>query len=236
MESNRCSAYEHKIGILMLDSFIPRISGDIGHASTFDFPVAYKIVAGSTISRVIDTTDPALLEPFIQAVRELEADGCKAITTSCGFLAAFQRELASAVSIPVFTSSLLQIPFVYSMLAPGRKIGVIVAEKENLSERHLKGVGIVDIPIVVAGLDGCACLRAFRSAAPSFNSEQMRQDVVKAAQDLVHSDSAIGAIVIECTNIPPYSAAIQAAVRLPVFDINTLINYIQMALEQKEYK
>jgi Asp/Glu/hydantoin racemase len=230
------SFYGYKIGILVLDSGIPRIPGDIGNATTYNFPVVYKVVSGATISRVVGDTDPTLLELFIQAARELEREGCKAITTSCGFLAIFQRELAAAVNIPVFTSSLLQVPFVYSMLAPGRKIGVITAEKESLSIRHLKGVGIEDIPLVISGLDDCACMRAFRSSTPSFDPEQMRLDVIETAQNLVNTDPMIGAIVVECTNMPPYSAAIQAAVGLPVFDIITLINYMQMGLNQKEYQ
>ena len=228
--------YGYKIGILVLDSKIPRIPGDLGNATTYPFPVRYKVVRGATISRVVGDTDPALLEPFIQAVRELEAEGCKAVTTSCGFLAMFQRELAAAADIPVFTSSLLQVPFVLSMLAPGKKVGVLTAEKEKLSRRHLEGVGIADAPIVVGGLDGCACMNAFRSEDPSFDPEVMRRDMVEAARKLAGSDPEIGALVVECTNMPPYSAAIQRATGLPVFDIVTLINYMQLALAQKEYE
>ena len=116
------SYYGYKIGILVLDSKIPRIPGDLGNATTYPCPVVYKVVRGATISRTVGDTDAALLEPFIQAARELEAEGCRAITTSCGFLALFQRQLAAAVNIPVFTSSLIQLPFIQSMLAPGRQL------------------------------------------------------------------------------------------------------------------
>lgn len=102
--------------------------------------------------------------------------------------------------------------------------------------RHLEGVGIADAPIGVGGLDGCACIGTFRSADSSFDPEQMRRDMVEAAKKLAVSDPAIGAIVVECTNMPPYSAAAQAAVGLPVFDLVTLINYMQTALAQEEYQ
>ena len=86
----------------MLDTVFPRIPGDIGNAATFSFPVRYKVVKGASPQRVVKEADTRLLEPFIEAARSLEKEGVKAIGTSCGFLAIFQRELADAVDIPVF--------------------------------------------------------------------------------------------------------------------------------------
>jgi len=227
--------YGYKIGILVLDSQIPRIPGDLGNATTFDFPVVYKIVRGASIERVVNGTDPALLRPFIDAAKELEAEGCKAITTSCGFLAIFQKEIAAEVNIPVFTSSLIQVGVAHAMLGPGKKVGVIVSEPKNLGQRHLAGVGVEDVPMVIKGVENSCFIRATHTADPSFDPDQMRREVVQAAKELVESDPEIGAIVLECTNLPPYSAAIQAATGLPVFDIVTLTNYVHSALVQKEY-
>jgi len=113
--------YGETIGILMLDTRFPRPRGDIGNALSYDFPVRYKIVRGAHATRIMgDQPDPALLEPFIAAARELEADGVKAITTSCGFLAPFQKQLAAAVNIPVFTSSLIQAPLIHACCRPAR--------------------------------------------------------------------------------------------------------------------
>ncbi len=39
-----------------------------------------------------------------QLAKEVEKEGVRAITTSCGFNAIFQEALANAVNIPVFTS------------------------------------------------------------------------------------------------------------------------------------
>ena len=41
----------------------------------------------------------------------------QAITTNCGFLAKFQREIAAAVTVPVFTSSLMLVPMVHRMFS-----------------------------------------------------------------------------------------------------------------------
>ena len=227
--------YGFKIGILVLDSQIPRIPGDLGNATTYAFPVCYKIVRGASIERVVNGTDPSLLTPFIDAAKELEREGCKAITTSCGFLAIFQKEMAAAVNIPVFSSALIQVKFAKAMLGPEKKVGVIVSEPKNLSQRHLDGVGIDRDDIVIKGVENSCFIRATHSDDPSFDPEHMCQQVVEAAQELVASDPNIGAIVLECTNLPPYSAAISAATGLPVFDIITLINYVQNALTPTDY-
>ena len=47
--------------------------------------------------------------------------GAEAITTNCGFLALFQKELAEAVRVPVATSSMMQVPWVQSLLPPGQR-------------------------------------------------------------------------------------------------------------------
>ena len=135
------------------------------------------------------------------------------------------------MNIPIFTSSLIQVKYVYSILPPGKKVGIITAEKDSLRLSHLEGVGIQNIPSKIVGLDGCA---AFTAMDPTFDPEVLRADMVKAAKELT-SDGDIGAIVIECTNLPPYSADVARVTGLPVFDIVTMIHYIHMALEPKRY-
>ena len=41
------------------------------------------------------------------------------------------------------------------------------------------------------------------------------EDVVEAGKELVAPHPDVGAIVLECTNMPPYAAALQAEVGLP---------------------
>ena len=104
--------YGQSIGILMLDTRFPRLPGDIGNATTFSYPVMYKIVEQATVDRVVKAADAGLIEPFVRAGMELIQNGARAIVTSCGFMAIFQKELAQALPVPVFTSSLLQVPLV----------------------------------------------------------------------------------------------------------------------------
>src|SRR2546425_182438 len=131
--------YGFTVGILMLDTRFPRIPGDMGNASTFPFPVHYHRVAGADPDRVVRKGAADLLPAFVDAARHLEREGVGAITTNCGFLAKFQRELAASVKIPVFTSSLMLVPLVHRMLPPGRAVGVLTVDASSLTGEHLSG-------------------------------------------------------------------------------------------------
>jgi hypothetical protein len=129
--------YGYSVGILMLDTRFPRIPGDMGNAATFDFPVRYHRVAGASPDRVVRQGQRELLPAFVEGARFLEREGVRAITTNCGFLAQFQPELAAAVSVPVFTSSLMLVPLVWRMLPPGRAVGVMTVDASSLRPAHL---------------------------------------------------------------------------------------------------
>ena len=55
------------------------------------------------------------------------------------------------------------------------------------------------------------------------------------ALELLNDDSDIGAILLECSDLPPYAAAVQAATQLPVFDFITLIRWLHHATTQRPY-
>ena len=227
--------YGQAMGILMLNTTFPRIPGDIGNATTFSFPVIYKIIEQANAFSVVDQGGKNLLEPFIAGAKELARLGVRAITTSCGFLAPLQRELAAAVDVPVFSSSLMQARLVYQMLKPGQKVGVITANASALGERHFAGAGIADIPLAVTGVEHSHFAAMFFAASNELDEQKAGAELVEAAEKLVRENPDVGAIVLECTNMPPYAAAIHRATRLPVFDIVTLTNYVYAALEPRPY-
>src|SRR5687767_12146543 len=143
--------YGFSVGILMLDTRFPRIPGDMGNATTFPFPVRYHRVAGASPDRVVRGGATGLLPAFVEGARALEREGVGAITTNCGFLVKFQRDLAASVSVPVFTSSLLVVPLVHRMLPPGRRVGVLTVNAATLTREHLDGAGIgPEVPLAIA--------------------------------------------------------------------------------------
>jgi Asp/Glu/hydantoin racemase len=232
------NTYGFTIGILMLESSFPRIPGDTGNASSFRYPVRLRPVKGADHQRLILERDPTLLEPFIGAARDLEAQGVKAITTNCGFLALFQKQLAASLSVPVFTSSLMMVPMIASMLGPDQKLGIMTVNASALGEEHYNGVGwsSEDYPIVVAGMEHEPLFtKVFVEDRHEFDVQQMEADMINVAKRLVTEHPDVAAILFECTNMPPYSHAVQGAVGLPVFHIFGLIDLVFQAFHWKPY-
>lgn len=225
------TVYGHPVGALMLDTRFPRPPGDIGNAATWPFPVRYSVVAGAHPALVVGDTDPALLAPFVDAARELVSQGVRVITTSCGFLALFQRELAAAVPVPVVASALLQVPVAAAGAGEGRAVAVLTEREGLLSERHFTGVGWSsrDIDVVVQALAPDAVFPTIYNPAidavsiPDADHETLEAELVEAAGRALEQRPDVGAFVMECTNFVPYSAAVRAATGRPVYDLYTAV-------------
>ncbi|MBW1699521.1 MAG: aspartate/glutamate racemase family protein [Deltaproteobacteria bacterium] len=234
------TTYGEVLGIIMIERHFPRIPGEMGNASTFEFPVRLRVVKGVDVSirRKMHAGDSALIEPFILAARELEADGVKAITSNCGFLVKYQDQMADAVDVPVFASSLLQIPIAYQMLRRDQIIGVLTADArpKALGKAHFEAAGAKDIPIVVAGMQDYESFKTFTEDRLTLDPEAVRDDLVDAATKLLKQYPKIGAFVLECANMPPYSKWIHEAVGLPIFDFYTLTRMVYAAVVKKEFE
>jgi Asp/Glu/hydantoin racemase len=224
--------YGFTVGILMLDTRFPRIPGDMGNAETFPFPVRYHRVAGASPDLVVRQGSRALLPAFIEGAQALAREGVGAITTNCGFLAVFQRELAAAVPVPVFTSSLLMVPLVHRMLGPGRRVGIMTVDASSLTPGHFAGAAITpDIPVAVVGLETeKEFTRVMLGDELELDVEQARAEHLAVARRLLDQHPDVGAIVLECTNMPPYAADIRRVTGLAVFDIVSLVSMAHGAL------
>ena len=211
------------LGVVMLDTRFPRLPGDIGCAATFSFPVLYRVVPGAVPERVVVARDRSLLAPFIAAAQALVAEGADAVATSCGFLALFQREMQAALAAPVWTSSLLLVAEVEAGLPTGRRVGVVSADAASLTAAHLAAAGApLDTPI--GGLAvGSALRRTLLENRSELDPEEAEAATVQAARQLAARHPEVTALVLECTNLPPYAAAVRRATGLPVHDITTLI-------------
>ena len=178
---------------------------------------------GASPRRVVVERDPALLAPFIDAARALEREGVAAVTTSCGFLALFQREMAAAVAVPMWTSSLLLVAEIEAGWRDGRRVGIVTADAASLTAEHLRAVGArADTPIEGLALDSAFRATAARGSRRA-RRRRSRAATVAAAERLVARHPEVAAIVLECTNMPPYADAVRAATGLPVHDITTLV-------------
>lgn len=228
--------YGAPLGVLMLEARFARIFGDMGNATTWPFPVLYRVVRGASPERVVCNGAEGLLDAFIEAGRGLIADGAEAITTNCGFLSIYQRELSAALAVPVATSAMMQLPWVEALLPPGRRAGIVTVNGAGLSARHLAAIGLpADTPL--RGTEtGAEFFRTLILAEKDdLDPELACRDVVDAALALTRAHPEVGAIVLECTNMPPYAADVAAATGLPVFDIYTMIAWFHGGLRPRVF-
>ena len=228
---NNKQFYGQRIGILLLDIQMPRIPGDIGNATTFPFPVRFKVVKGVDSKDIVCAKpDAPACQRFIEEAKILEEEGVKAITTSCGYFCYFQDEIANSVNVPFFSSSLLQVPLVSKMIGKNKKVGIICAASPALTTTHLRKAGIDEsIPVVVAGLDKYWSM--VRGQDPQKRLSGFEKGLSIVAKQLVSDNPDIGAFVLECTNLPPAASAVQKVTGLPVFDVVTLVYMIHNAVD-----
>jgi len=227
------------IGIIVMGPvWYPLVPGNVANATTYNFPVYYKSIEAATNERVINPKlDPLVLKELIEAGKEMEQQGCRAITTGCGYFANYQPEVAAALNIPCFLSALMQIPIVSRALKPSQKVGVICDNGPVLlSAPALKNCGVDDPSTVVIGdAQDLPQLQNIDQNRGHLNNAKFEQELVDFARQMVRDNPDIGAFVFECSDFPPYSWAVQKAVRLPVFDYITMINWVYDAVVRRPF-
>jgi hypothetical protein len=152
---------------------------------------------------------------FAAIVRSLAREGAQAVTTTCGFLVLLQKELQAAAKVPVITSSLMLLP---KLLAAQRRVGVLTISATKLGKEHLRAAGVPRErlgDVVVQGVDpkGEFATRILGNQ-PELDLALARADVVAAAAALKAREPSLTDVVLECTNMPPYRADVEAATGL----------------------
>ena len=232
------ASYGEAIGILLLDtSFAPYIPGDVANATTYSFPVRFQTVKGLTPETMFDKKS-RILDRVIEAGEELVKHGVRAITSNCGFMAVFQREVSRQLKVPVFLSSLLQLPFLTRIIGEGQQVGIITARSNLCDEALLREVGIENMDSVcIKGMEEEENFRkGIREQIGYFDFEKVEEEIVSTAKEMVREDQKIKVILLECACFAPYAEAVQDAVNLPVFDFISMINYVYSAVVQKKYE
>ncbi len=225
----------HPIGILVLDLGYPLLPGNVANASTYRFPVRYRVLKGTTTWQIF-AHDPALLDMILTEGRELEKEGVRAIVGACGYFGYYQREAAAKLKVPIFLSSLLQLNMIRLALQPGRKIGVLCAEEKSLSVEVLNACGIADArDLVIVGAQELPEFKNILHCTCHFNPATMERELVDLARKLTLDHPEVQALLLECSDMPPFAQSIQRATGLPVFDFITMINWIHSALVQCSY-
>jgi len=224
------------IGILLLDTVVPFVPGDVANATTYKFPVRFRKVEGFSVARAIGK-DPTIYEALKAAADDLVSQGVRAVTGDCGFMALHQARLADELGVPVFLSSLLQIPFILNIMGRTAKVGVITADSRSLDAELLAAAGVTDSDRLV--IEGLEARKEFHRFAIEENgmldAAELEAEVIATGRHIVARDAAVRALLLECSLLPPYAAALQEMVHVPVFDYITMINHVFSAVIQRPY-
>lgn len=219
LDAPRLAKKRLSIGVLMLDTRFPRPPGDIGNPLSFEalgVDVRYRVVPGASARRVVEQRDPSLLQPFVDAGLQLSRHGVQRIGTSCGFLAYFQHELASALPVPVISSALLACE---RLSHPG----ILTFNLAALDAQLLSAAGVPK-GVPARGVDPAGEFhRAIVEDRTEMDLAKAESEVVAAARSLVADHPEVRTLVLECTNMPPYRRAIEQATGRPTIDLLRLL-------------
>lgn len=235
LPSQQISGYS--VGIVYIEQVnYPLVPGNVVNAYTYGFPVRMKAVSNLTNTRLFNA-DPTIFDDIIDAAKTMvEKEGVRAICSACGFFGNYHKQVAAALDVPVAMSSLVQIPLIQAMLKPSQKVGILTANGTAMIPNLLSNCGITKTDnLVVKDALQTKEFAAVVDMRGNFNNGVARNEIVTAATQMVEDDPAIGAILLECSDMPPYAAYVQAAVQLPVFDFITLIKWLHNATTQKPY-
>jgi len=214
----------YQLGIILQDYRGPFVPGDVGNATSYDYPVSYDLVEGCTSARMFKG-DESLTPLIISAARRLEDRGVLGITSDCGFFARYQADVARAVKVPVFLSSLIQLPFVLTLLGQDHMVAVLTANGRRLDKDLLAVCGVNQIErVAVIGLENEPVFGGtVTGGSICIDTDELREEIVRISCDATRKNSRIRAFLVECSMLPPYSRAIADHTNLPVFDFQTMI-------------
>ena len=242
-KDHRC--YGMGLGIIILDEVYPGFPGDVRNASAYPFPIQYEIVEDVDIPRLVFEEDKSpCLEPIQRAAKKLEKMGCRAIAAECGYFAYFQKEIAGYVDVPVFMSSLLQVPWAQQLIGPEKVVGILVALGKYMTPAHLEAVGVQPGSnyVLAAAMDAGRCpefdnlwIVSKRPDPPQADYDKAEQDIVQVAVDFYRAHPNMGAMVLECTGFQPFARAIQREIDIPVFSWGTLLDYAYSVTVHRDY-
>jgi hypothetical protein len=242
-KNHRC--YGMGLGIIILDDVYPGFPGDVRNASAYPFPIQYEVAEGVDIWALVHEEDKSpCLEPIQRAAKRLERMGCRAIAAECGYFAYFQKDIAGYVDVPVFMSSLLQVPLAQQLIGPDKVVGILVAREGQLRQAHLEAVGIQpDSNLVITGAEDDGRCPEFehlwyepnRTDPPGAYYDKAEKEFLQVAVDFYHAHPNMGAMMLECTGMQPFARTVQREIDIPIFSWGTLLDYAYSVAVHRDY-
>ncbi|KAK3286813.1 hypothetical protein CYMTET_5644 [Cymbomonas tetramitiformis] len=223
------------VGVLRLEYHYPPIAGDIDSADSYGYEVLFKQVDGLTFELAQSGKLTAVVKKnFISAIRWLESKDVVGITGDCGFMMAYQVFVRQQTDVPVFMSSMLQAPMLMAAFDKETKFAIFTANSKSLEpniEWLLTECGI-DVEVerfIVVGLQDVPGFDAVANGE-KVDPRVVQPGILKVIHKLVNAIADLGAIILECTELPAYADAIRAESGLPVLDAITMVDYFHSSM------
>ncbi|XP_075254866.1 uncharacterized protein LOC142346237 [Convolutriloba macropyga] len=232
------------LGVVRLDYDYPPAKGDIDSPDSFGYDVYYRAVPGLTFEmcqegklegevkdRYFETIDWLINEKKVQC-----------ITGDCGFMAYYQKltleEVNKKSSVPIAMSALMQIPAIITGLSSKEGIIIMTANEENFLSmqdafKEEFGVDILEPRLHIVGCDGVDGFEAV-ALGEKVDVEKVQPGIVKLVREKLIEFPDTKAILLECTELPPYANAIREESGLPVFDAITCCNFFVDAFQEED--
>ena len=211
------------LSLLQLDTGFPRIAGDIGCRDTFRAELDIHVLEDLSVARVVTPAPQADDMDRLGAV--LAGTQGDVITTSCGFLSVWQDQLAALAPAPFVSSALHALPSILKRYE-ALDLAILTFDAATLwSPAFAPSLHGFDGP--VAGLaDGSHLKQVIAEDLPRLDAARAEAEITDLVAGLVarHRPKAL---LLECTNLPPYKPALAARFDLEIFDILTLIDSVK---------
>ncbi len=220
-------------GLLQLET----LKGNSTNPASYPFEMNMVHVPGANTGSIILHPSEEVLNHMIDISKELIEDGVCAIATSCGFNAIFQEKLKESLDVPVLSSALLQIPLIQNIIGKDKSIGVITANSKALTDEHFRQCGVAeDTNTYMMGMENSKeWNKIFEYPDDSFDMDKVTEEVIATAVKGVKDCGNMGAILLECTDLPPFAESIREKTGLPVFDFISMLAWMGLSLGEYRF-
>ena len=213
-----------RLGVIRLDYDYPPAPGDIDSPDSFDCYVYYKVVPGLTFKMCKEgKMTPQVEKRFKNFIKWLvEKTNVNAITGDCGFMINFQSIARQVTKIPVFMSSLCQLPAITGGYEENEQFIILTANGKDL--KHMS-VAAKDKRYNIVGCEDVPKFGEAVAKGEKVKVEDAGPWIVRKAFRALLKYPKSKAFLLECTELPPYANAIRFYTGLPVFDAITACHF-----------
>ncbi|WP_420860558.1 hypothetical protein [Algirhabdus cladophorae] len=217
------------ISILQLDTQFPRVPGDVACPATYLDVPEILTVRSATVRKIVNN-QPAQIDirPFEEALDQAKGD---IIATSCGFLSYWQYPMAARTTRPFVSSALIALDHLSQRFDPD-ELMILTFDQAQLTADHLGAH-----PTFARSIIGLPHRHHLRGV---IETDALKIDQHRAAQELAelveaHWTPRHKHLLLECTNLPPYKAALRQHHDREITDILTVIEAQRPNTVRPEY-